>query len=278
MDILERKTMGHLNPQLINFIKQLILTNESDISLVGSASLLSNRYFSDYDFHSHLNEKPKLYKIFRKIHAILKYFNDNENIYFIELKLQTKDGSKLKYNRKDKINFKEFQDFYENIIEIKLDFIVFLNSIFTDVSINYKFPEPESESESDSDSSSIIKELKSSIKELESDKKYYKALKRKFSVLALDNTEGKNANDLIKLTKFFNSGYGLLYSKKANLDTIESLMEYYRDPRTREKVIFNLKDIGLRKAKIKDIPELIEKYSYILNDVAKPLNDTIKIN
>ena len=89
MDVLHEKRK--LNSRIHDIVKKLKFKN-SKMNLAGSASLQSQRYFSDYDFNSVVKIKYKSSTIYDEFMRILS----NEELYFIEFKIEYLDGTKQK--------------------------------------------------------------------------------------------------------------------------------------------------------------------------------------
>ena len=159
-----------------------------------------------------------------------------------------------------KLNAKQIKDIWNQVEFIKLDFIINIDNIFNEASIIYTFDKI--------DKDELLKGLREEINELKKEGKYYKVLKRYFSML---NIIKPNDARIGALLKFFNSGYGQLYRNKSNLETIKLLSEYYNDKDTKERIKINIKDIGLGKyiKSKKDLDNIIKKYQGILNEASE---------
>jgi hypothetical protein len=250
MEVTERKQI----PQsLYPYVKVLKFSPKSPIKLMGSSGLKSQQYFSDYDLFSTV-DKTDCEKIYRRLLTILKNTSKwvqnplgNPEMYFIEFKLQTKDGKKLR--RLDK--FKLFCEYFKNVDFIKLDFVIRLENRFIELSIIYSFGKQDK-----------IEDYKSSlnkdIRELMKEGKYYKVLKRIFSMRAKEPKNPDRDRRLIQLTRFFNSEYGKMYQDVSNLRAIETLSKQYKDELTKRKIEQNLKDL---KLSIKDADRLEKEYN-----------------
>ncbi|WP_395652575.1 hypothetical protein [Brevundimonas sp.] len=233
-EIFEKKVPDKL---LYNIV-QLLKFKNNYIELKGSASYTNLIYSSDIDLFSKIKKKYDSKTIYNEIKDIIERTNIN-NLYFIEFKLQKKNGDKIKFNDPNKITENIFNP---NEIEfIKLDYILRFNYIFTELSIIYSFSESKINFKT-----SILND----IKELVKNKQYYKILKRKFSLL--DKT--KDIKKLLLLMRFFNSETGREYSQLNNLKAIKLLIDNYSDPIT-EKLIEN----NLEILKIKPNINLIDK-------------------
>ena len=200
-------------------------------------------------------------KIFSDILDKIKNYN---NCYFIELKLQKKNGNKKKFNKIDDFNKKDFDKFYKDIDIIKIDLIFFTDYEFIEVSIIYNFSTDITSKEE------YIKNINKDITELKDEGNYYKVLKRLFSIYKLNNDKPK----LLYLSKIFNSVLGKQYKKISNLNTILLLLDYYKDDNILKKVEINLKGIK-EPTSIKDIRNNQDKYYNKLNEEAKYYYDEL---
>ena len=64
---------------------------------------------------------------------------EKNDIKFIELKLQTIDNKKIRFKPNKPFTIDKFKTHYDNIDFVKLDIIPFINNVFIEVSIIYKF-------------------------------------------------------------------------------------------------------------------------------------------
>jgi hypothetical protein len=201
---------------------------ELPLQLKGSASLSSQRYFSDYDFfcNAPLYNEKDFYNIFTDIRNRLE---KDPNVYLIETKIE-QGKKKYRYYKNEPIKPFSHPDL------IKIDIIARIENEFTQVSCLYSFSKTPLTTEE------YIKDLEIEMQELKKKGLYYKALKRKFSIYKIE----KNYPKLILLTRYFNSGDGLIYQKISNIDAIIQLKEYYHDPETLKRIKINLEQIGVR--------------------------------
>jgi hypothetical protein len=128
MNILERRK---LKTELYDIIKNLEIF-ETKLKLAGSASLRSMMYYSDYDFNCKIRVRKQT-PIYNEFKRILSFSNDK--LYFIEFKIEYIDGTKIKLKNVNDIKLNMFK----NISFIKIDYIVFLDFVFKEVSIMYIF-------------------------------------------------------------------------------------------------------------------------------------------
>lgn len=252
MNITDRR---YIPQDLYSFIK-LIQYDKYPIKLLGSAGTASQQYYSDYDLFSSIKSSPKsCSKVYNTIKEILDKTDQQPDMYFIEYKLQTKDGKKIRYLQ----DMEEFCQSFKDIEFIKLDYVIRIDNRFMELSIIYSFA---------SGKTDFIKSVKADIDELYREGKYYKVLKRLFSLLSKRPKSIERDNKLVLLTKFFNSDIGRLYRDASNIKAIKLLIDSYNEDTAekdemeedllRRKIAQNLRDIGLD---IKDLPKLERKYN-----------------
>ena len=129
MDVLEKKAISQ---EILQYVKPLQYDN-NQIFLMGSSSLLRMKYPSDVDLMTNIAHGGEMYA---KIKDILEKTDKVDNQYFVEGKVQMTDGKKMKWYGKNGFK-KEMVKDHSNISFIKLDYIISLNGIFTELSIIY---------------------------------------------------------------------------------------------------------------------------------------------
>jgi len=258
---------------IVPILKALKYPN-SNIKVIGTASLKSQKYPSDYDIITNVKDKDpeRVYNTFKKI---ISKTNKMPNVYFIELKIQGKtDKDKKKFFDNENIPKDEFiRKFNRGIEFIKIDYVVRFGNIFKDVSINYFF---NTELTREDIFHILLTRMNNDAREYRKEGRYFKALKRIFNIYRYL----RQKRSLVKLAKFFNSEFGRLYALSSNLKTIKLLVESgYRDADTRTKILINLKDLGI-EPDITKINNVIEKTDKIFNDKAKEyfIENGININ
>lgn len=267
MNILQKKNITEIDDKIHKLIREITLPN-SKIILLGSSSLKSQRYFSDYDFYCDvkIDTSKQVYEKFSHILDIIKSY---PNCYFIELKLQTKDGSKKKIHNIKDFKLVDVERFMDNADFIKIDLIVYTDYEFIEVSVIYNFNNKIMTKEE------YMKSLTDDIKDLEKDGEYYKILKRMFSLYKFNG----NTKKLLQLSKIFNSPLGAEYKKASNLSTLSLLTDNYKDKETKAKVKINLKAIGegpdirIGKREKEIRKKLNDEAKKIYTHIQKDLND-----
>jgi len=249
MDILDAKQSRQ---EIYDFMKKLKFSNNR-IELIGTASLRSQSYFGDYDLISQIKEtNPK--RAFEEFDKILKATIEDENMYFIEMKIQREKTKTKFYSPPSEAQFIKA---YKNVKFVKLDYVVRVLNDFVELSVNYFLP-------SNIDVNDMIELVREDANELMKEKKYYKVLKRVFTICKYK----KERYLVVKLSRFFNSKYGLYYQRKSRLEALKLLIEYYNDENTINKVMISLKDLHL-EPNIKLINDEINTLTKITNRQAK---------
>lgn len=244
MNILERRK---LKTELYDIIKNLEIF-ETKLKLAGSASLRSMMYYSDYDFNCKIRVRKQT-PIYNEFKRILSFSNDK--LYFIEFKIEYIGGTKIKLNNVNDIKLNMFK----NISFIKIDYIVFLDFVFKEVSIMYIFKE------NDMDTDDIIKKLTDDYSELINNGENFKAMKRAFSIYKIQ----KDYPNMKKLTSLFNSSLGKIYEVNSNLKTLLLLKTMYHDPLTMKRIDINLKFLKIDPNV--DLNKIIKENDKVLNNI-----------
>jgi hypothetical protein len=119
----------------------------------------------------------------------------------------------------------------------------------------------------------IKKEVNKDIIELTKEGRYYKIVKRLFTIAKLD----KDYPKALKLSRYLNTNIGDEYRTLSNLKAIETLLEHYDDNETKilvRKSLFNL-DI---KPYISVVEKEIKKLQKKVDDDAYKFLKTIYLN
>lgn len=214
MNIFEKKPINFIN-QYIEPLKW----NKYRIIINGSASLKNINYYGDIDLFTSV-KKTQNNVIYDKIKHIIERANKSK-IYFLEQKIQYKDGTKIKGIYK-MIPLKKYLD--KEIDYIKLDFIIWFNDRFIELSIIYSF----SGKNDKKDLQEMLNIISNEINEKLKKKDYFKSLKRIFNNIQLRHILGKKyyKKKLSALTALFNSEFGLMYQNTENLKAIQKMKKF----------------------------------------------------
>lgn len=235
MDISQRRFI----PQSIYNLIQILKYGSNPIMLLGTAGLASQQYYSDFDLFSQIEEKQSGKQAYNKFMEILNKAEKFNDMYFIEFKIETKDGNKLKYNKLNEFSEKEFIKYFKDVDFIKLDFVIRIGNKFIELSIIYSF------NKSKLTDDDFIQSVSEDVDEQRKEGNIFKALKRVFAIYNNKRVKDKleNTKKYIFLSKFFNSDYGKLYAETANLKAIKLLLEQYDDEETIKRALLNLKEL-----------------------------------
>jgi hypothetical protein len=233
-DITEKRVVSGDIVSVINKLKY----KDEPISIQGSAKLAVQQYYSDIDLFSQINEPQSAQKIYAEIRAILKRSccAKGGELYFIELKVQNTDDTKTKFNSIKDFTRTAFLRAIEgkNLDYIKIDYVLYLANTMTELSVIYNFTEPTSVEDP-------LKALTDEVREYESEGNLFKAKKRLFSIY---NIQGRT-EDMVRLTKLFNSPIGALYQMNSQLKAVKLLLEHHSDDTTKARAKFVLKELGV---------------------------------
>jgi len=267
MDISQRRFI----PQSIYNLIEILKYDSNPIMLLGTAGLASQQYYSDFDLFSKIENKQSGKVVYKKIMKILHKADKLNDMYFIEFKIQTKDGEKLKYNTLDEFSEKDFLQYFKKVDFIKLDFVIRIGNKFIELSIIYSFNKAELTD------NNFIKSLVDDVEEQKKEGNVFKALKRVFAIYNNKRMRNKleNTERYIFLSKFFNSEYGNLYAETANLKAIKLLLEHYDDEETIKRVLLNLKEMKL-EPNLDKIDSLIKSNEKKYNKEAEKIFEKLK--
>lgn len=210
--------------------------DNSPIVQLGTSSFKSQRYFSDYDLFSPVsNRNITPDKSCKEIKNIFTRLKSLDNIWFIELKIQNKDGSKEKFYEPD-IDCSKFVKAVKDLDYLKIDFVVYIveTQKLTELSIIYSFSDmPPMED--------LVKTIKADYDYYKGEGNIYKALKRAFSIYRLRGDKEK----MVEISDLFNSKTGLSYTISSNLKAIKLILDGgVKGDNISNKVRVNLQDIS----------------------------------
>ena len=202
----------------INDIAKL-MSVESKVNMVGSASVKKNIYYSDYDLFEKVegHSKSSVYAHFK---SLFYHVSKLDKIVITDFKIGDKRWTYDDIMSKEKDGM-SFDDALNIKGIIKLDIIALINGKFYEITevyqmcfngkcnIEYKKDE-------------IIKDLVDEYKLKTNEGNYMKALKKMYSIIKI-----KNPNDpkLDVLLEYFNSPIGLLYRNKSELETLSIVLD-----------------------------------------------------
>jgi hypothetical protein len=252
---LEEQKLNNYPKELQDYFHKMSIT--SDFDIIGSAHYKNFAYTNDYDLNENFKTEnnPKvlnnLYKLF------LNKFTEAEkdpNQLITDFKCGELNGESVRWNydnmkkgyqiiKNKKITFQECLLMDSTI---KLDEVVFINGLATEITNNYFIKIGNLGNYKQNTKDDIIKMLEESYDECLSSKKYFKALKRKFSIYQI-----KHPNQIHKkLLLLLNSNDGRLYKVISDLKLIILLLELKGKKPTKMQIINNLQQIKFFASKI----------------------------
>ena len=247
-----------MNKLFNNKVSQIgsIMSLESKVNVVGSASIQRSIYYSDYDLFETIQNKTStvILNHFRSVFNIIK---SAPNTVISDFKCgSSPNGSPLRWD------YSEIQSGVNNGVSfdeaiqqkgiIKLDIISFINGRFVEITEVYNV-KINGKSNMDYTNEEVVKSITADYKDEVKKLNFMKALKKMYSISKLIN----NKDPLLDiLVTYFNSPIGLLYRCKADLETILTILSYNK---------FELKDI------IESLQALKEQISAfpVNNDIEK---------
>lgn len=248
--------------ELKNFPSELqdvfhFLSISTDYSLIGSSSYRNINYNNDFDLNEIYTTKDtkdiltKIYKMFKEKYIMAL---QDPDYYLVDFKCgedERKQPIRWTYDdiMKGKKGKYKFQDCLLMKSTMKLDLIYIFNGMASEVTENYylKIGSKANFDEPYFDKEELVKNLLTAYNEYVQDKCYFKALKRLFSIQAIEKKPSK------KLVDLFNSNLGLLYKCINNLGCVSILLEQTFKEAPIEQVINNLQLIKYNMSKVVDV-------------------------
>jgi hypothetical protein len=250
------------SPQKIVQVKKALSWKPYTLQLVGTGGLKAQQtYAADYDFVSKI-EKWDKDSCYDSIQQILDNINDTPDLFFVELKLQNKDGSKIKIHKIEDFNKESYYvSFDPDAIDYaKIDGVVDLNGVFKEVSALYFL------SSTPLDNQKYQNELLKDSEDKYKDGKPYKALKRMFMAEKLQGRLGRAVDmALIRhITDFFNSEVGKLYERMNQIDAALIFHDKYSGPMDMRRLDRFITNIGLAGINVLQLPQVSKDYNKII--------------
>ena len=247
-----------MNKLFNNKVSQIgsIMSLESKVNVVGSASIQRSIYYSDYDLFETIQNKTStvILNHFRSVFNIIK---SAPNTVISDFKCgSSPNGFPLRWD------YSEIQSGVNNGVSfdeaiqqkgiIKLDIISYINGRFVEITEVYNV-KINGKSNMDYTNEEVVKSITADYKDEVKKLNFMKALKKMYSISKLINNKDPLLNILVS---YFNSPIGLLYRCKADLETILTILSYNK---------FELKDI------IESLQTLKEQISAfpVNNDIEK---------
>jgi len=261
MDILEPRVKQSIDENLRRLFHILSFQMNEPV-LVGSASLQSSRYVSDYDLVVFIRSVPSATEAYTEFQSILQELYLKTRVYPVEFKLQTKQGTKIRWFPGQAIDLPTFEKYWPSVDFCKVDVVAeTAGNRFVEVSCVYLFGTKKRTKQD------YIVSLEDDRKQLEQEGSYWKALKRVFSINRLQGRK----KDVVLLSRIFNSNLGALYQILSYLQALNRLkIAYPGDKLLRKKIEVGLKDLQV-KGGIRSIPSHIREIYDTLNKEIEPV-------
>ncbi len=227
------------------------LSISSNYFLVGSADYKNFILSADFDLNERYkaNDTPTvlnhLYENFKeKFELAMK----DPDMFIIDFKCgEDEKGEPIRWTYKDMVNPKLKDKFMNCLVmkaTMKLDMIVFFNGSAVEITDNYFLTIGKHKHSDEKPKNDTIKSLVEDYNILISEKKYFKALKRLFSIQTIENKPSE------KLINLFNSDLGRLYKAISDINTIILLLEQTFKKCPLNKIINNLQIIKYSVSKV----------------------------
>jgi hypothetical protein len=252
MDILEESFPKNKIVDVMNILE----FGNNPIQLVGTGSMASQFYPADYDFLSKIKIKYNRYNSYLLFKNILKEINDDEDLFFVEFKIQDINDNKYKIFKIDEFTKPFFDKNFNNVKLCKIDCIINIDNIFKEVSCIYFFLNEAL------DRKEYAKTLLKDQLDYYEEKNYYKSLKR--LMLAGKYEDPPDKSLIMAITQLFNSQVGVLYQLKNEIDAAIIFRDKYNDNESKERIKLFLKNIGLDNVNPDNLEKVSKEYDKII--------------
>jgi hypothetical protein len=224
MDIFAERNLPDM--ELLPFFRAVSFGSKLP-TVIGSFSLESQRNAGDIDLDIYIEGKIDHDYTEKQLLKIIKNIDDSQKMFFIELKIQYKDGKKIKFGADQIDSIKIPTQNFNNIEFMKIDTIIYYDGHFKEMSINYWLNPKQHD---------VVKEIEKDIIQELKEKNYYKVIKRFFSIAKVKNDKPRGK----MISQFLNNYIGDEYKQLSNLKAIKLLLENYDDPLIRQMIRANL--------------------------------------
>lgn len=264
---LQQRKNKEFNNKVINIFNYLTINGK--YKLIGSANLKSTVYINDYDLEEQINLSPiKIKKLFQK--KFKEVYNDND-IYITDFKCGVNEYSEpLRWSYNDvmagvKDGYK-LEDCIMSKATLKLDIVALINGVFTEYSENYyiKYGKLQNYDNTILKKEEIYNSIYDSYVELYDEENYFKALKRIFTLLKIENQK-TNEKTMKYLITIFNGNLGLLNNIINQISILKLLLEQKFKPVDINDIHNNLQIIKQNISNIFEIKIQSTIYNFIDN-------------
>lgn len=263
MNVLEKKYPEKKIIKTFNILK----FGSNKPELVGTGGMSSQYYPADYDFLCKVKTKYNRSKSFIFFKNIINEFANQENLFFVEFKIQKDSDNKYKIFNPEEFTEDYFENFTNDIELCKLDGLIYDNNTFKEVSCIYFF------SSEPLDKEQYVKTLLEDQKSYYDKGDYYKSLKR--LMLASKYKDPQDFQLIIAITQIFNSVVGQLYQLKNEVDACIIYQDKY--PEDMQRVRLFMDKLGLKGVMSSQLENLSKEYAKIFNREALKLYKKLKL-
>lgn len=239
---------------IIDAIDALQFKNEP-VFLAGSAGEIKQEFYGDFDLLIPFTTPYKKNEYYEEFKNIMDRLANNNDIYFIELKIQLKDQRKYKIYKASDFTYQFFEKHFsiDKIDFLKIDIIVQTIKGLFECSAIYNIHDKHL-------SDDEIKDIfTAEFYEKYNDGDYFKALKRLYSLWKAKDT---NKEGQKKVLDFFNSATGELYQFNSQLKALLSLP---KDAQAMKAVNDFLQSNGIKSYNENAINRMINKNDEKIN-------------
>lgn len=265
MDILEKSFPKNKIVDVMNILE----FGDNPIELVGTGSMASQFYPADYDFLSKIKIKYNRYNSFLLFKKILEKINNDDDLFFIEFKIQDINDNKYKIFNINEFTKSYFDKNFNNVKLCKIDCIINIDNIFKEVSCIYFF------SNEPIDREEYVKTLLKDQLDYYEEKNYYKSLKR--LMLAGKYADPPDKSLIMAITQLFNSQVGALYQLKNEIDAAIIFMDKYKGELDNKRIKLFIKNIGLDNVNPSNLEKISKEYDKIIQREALKFYDYHKL-
>lgn len=242
---IEYQNEEYLDSELTKVFHFLELSSSHSF-LIGSANIRNIKYAVDYDLNENLKVNDSV-TILNQFLSIFEKAYQDKNYYVVDFKCGYEKNEPIRWNfqdlkngyvyiEKNKVTFQECLVMPDNVI--KLDLVYLYNDIFTDINILYnlhivgkKSDLTNAKKETNKD---MVESINDDIKDLHKEGKYFKILKRLFTLSILEKHVDKGMIQLL------NSDYGQFYKFFNCLNLVLIMLEQKFKPVPQELIKSNL--------------------------------------
>lgn len=237
MEYFDKRKINDFNNKISSIFNLLTITGKYKV--IGSSSVKSILYNSDYDLDELIKSSKNpdnyfkhLYKLFKEKFQIAK---KDPSIFITDFKCGEYSGETIRWSYNDMMKGYiltpvgekiSFIDALKQKSTIKLDIIALINGSFTEFSENYfiKIGNVSNFYPDEINKKNILESIKQSYNDYISEENYLKALKRAYAYKSITG-DSKYKKQLITLIEFFNSPVGILNKAVSDLNVLILLLE-----------------------------------------------------